>query len=382
MTLAVTGARVLLADGAISRQSVTIEGGMIAEIGTDHSSPKLAADGLLLLPGIVDLHGDAFERQLMPRPKVSFPADIALLDTDRQLLANGITTALHGVTWSWEPGLRGRQAAVELRDALIRLRPHLGCDTHLHLRFETFNIAAADEIESWLEAGIIKLLAFNNHLPAMQRRLGSPAKLAQYAERAELSVADFAALIEETAGHADQVAAVIEKLAATARKCAIALASHDDASPDMRRHFHALGCALCEFPMSVETAEEARRQGSAVIMGAPNVLRGGSHQDHGIAATSLIAAGLVDILASDYYYPALFQAAFRLVREHILDLPAAWHLVSANPARLGGLGDRGEIATGRRADLILVDDQDPALPRIMAVFAGGRLVHSGPGFAP
>jgi alpha-D-ribose 1-methylphosphonate 5-triphosphate diphosphatase len=377
----ISGARVLLPDGEIKHQSVTIKGGLIAAIGADDTSSPILADGLLLLPGIVDLHGDAFERQLMPRPMVGFPADIALLDTDRQLLANGVTTALHGVTWSWEPGLRGRQAAVDLRDALIGLRPHLGCDTHIHLRFETFNIAAAGEIEAWLKAGYIKLLAFNNHLPAMQRRLDHPAKLAQYAERAHLSVADFATLIRETADKADEVPAVTEKLAAIARGCGIAMASHDDDSPAMRGHFQVLGCDLCEFPMTLETAQEARRLGSAVIMGAPNVLRGGSHQDRGIAASSLTAAGLVDVLASDYYYPALFQAAFRLVREDVLALPAAWQLVSANPARLAGFADRGVIAKGRRADLILVDDRDPGLPRIMATFAGGRLVHSAPGFA-
>ncbi len=71
---------------------------------------RFDATGLLVLPGIVDIHGDAFERQLQPRPGVDFPADIALADTESQLLANGITTAFHGVTLSWEPGLRSLTA--------------------------------------------------------------------------------------------------------------------------------------------------------------------------------------------------------------------------------------------------------------------------------
>ena len=121
------------------------------------------AGGYLVLPGIVDLHGDAFERQLMPRPGVHFAPVPALLETDRQLLANGITTAYHGVTLSWEPGLRGIEAAREFLAALSAVRPRLGADARLHLRFECFNLDAVEEVVSWIEAGRIDLLAFNEH---------------------------------------------------------------------------------------------------------------------------------------------------------------------------------------------------------------------------
>jgi alpha-D-ribose 1-methylphosphonate 5-triphosphate diphosphatase PhnM len=117
----------------------------------------------LVLPGIVDLHGDAFERQLMPRPGAHFAPVPALLETDRQLLANGITTAYHGVTLSWEPGLRGIEAAREFLAALSAARPRLGADTSLHLRFECLNLDAVEEVVSWIEAGRIDLLAFNDN---------------------------------------------------------------------------------------------------------------------------------------------------------------------------------------------------------------------------
>ena len=121
------------------------------------------AGGYLVLPGIVDLHGDAFERQLMPRPGVHFAPVSALLETDRQLLANGITTAYHGVTLSWEPGLRSIEAARQFLAALTAARPRLGAGTRLHLRFECFSLDTVEEVVGWIEAGQIDLLAFNEH---------------------------------------------------------------------------------------------------------------------------------------------------------------------------------------------------------------------------
>lgn len=376
MDIDIQGARVLLADGTLAEITVTLSGGIITALGEGGGGRPLDGGGLLLLPGIIDLHGDAFERQLMPRPQVHFPTDIALVDTDRQLVANGITTALHGLTWSWEPGLRGREAAIRFLDTLERLRPRLSCDNHVHLRHEVYNTGAADEIESWLAQGRIRLLAFNDHLPMFQKRTATPAKLAQYAERAHMGLDDFIALLGDVAARAPAVAPTNARLADAARRHGIALASHDDESPEMRRQFHALGCQLCEFPLNRATAEEGRKLGNGVIMGAPNVVRGGSHIDGGMRAADMAGAGLVDVLTSDYYYPALAHAPFRLVRDGRLDLAAAWRLVSTNPARLAGFTDRGAIGLGQRADLILVDDHDPALPRIAATVVGGRLVHA------
>lgn len=375
MDYCISGARVLLPGGDIRSVPVTVADGRIAAIDARPAGRTIDGSGLLLLPGIVDLHGDAFERQLMPRPQVHFPADIALVDTDRQLVANGVTTALHGLTWSWEPGLRGREAAVRFLDTLERLRPRLGCDSHVHLRYEVFNIDAAAEIEIWLASGRIHLLAFNDHLPMFKRRIDQPSKLAQYAERAHMDLPAFVGLVHQVSDRLPLVEPTNRRLADAALRHGVTLASHDDASPEARRFFHAIGCRLCEFPLNRETAEEARRLGDAVIMGAPNVVRGRSHLDGGMRAAEMAAVGLVDVLTSDYYYPALPHAAFRLHRDGVLPLHRAWQLISANPARLAGFIDRGEIAVGRRADLVLVDDSDPGLPRVVATVVGGRMVH-------
>ncbi|MBP2315408.1 alpha-D-ribose 1-methylphosphonate 5-triphosphate diphosphatase [Azospirillum soli] len=377
----IRNARVLMPDGSFIEAGVTIAGERIAAIGdapTGRATGRvIGAEGLLLLPGIVDLHGDAFERQLMPRPRVHFPTDVALLDTDRQLVANGITTALHGLTWSWEPGLRGREAAVSFLDTLERLRPTLACDSHVHLRHEIYNIDAADEIEGWLAEGRIRLLAFNNHLPMLTARIAQPAKLAQYAERAHMTLSAFTDLLHAVVERRGEVDPTNRRLADAARRHRVALASHDDESPELRRHFHDLGCGICEFPLNRATAEESRRLGGGVILGAPNVLRGGSHIEGGMRAADMAVAGLADALTSDYYYPALTHAAFRLARYGVLGLADAWRLISTNPARLAGFTDRGSIAVGRRADLVLIDDRTPELPRVVATLVAGRLVFAG-----
>ncbi|MCW2239971.1 alpha-D-ribose 1-methylphosphonate 5-triphosphate diphosphatase [Azospirillum canadense] len=259
-------------------------------------------------------------------------------------------------------------------NTLERLRPTLGCDSHVHLRHEVYNIDAAEEIERWLAEGRIRLLAFNDHLPMFTARIEQPAKLAQYAERAHMTVPAFVELLHAVAERAPQVDPTNRRLAAAARRHGVALASHDDGTPEVRRHFHSLGCAICEFPLNRATAEESRRLGGGVILGAPNVVRGGSHIDCGMRAADMAAAGLVDVLTSDYYYPALAHAAFALARQGILPLAQAWALVSTNPARLGGFADRGRIAVGQRADLVLVDDRVPELPRVVATLVAGRPV--------
>jgi alpha-D-ribose 1-methylphosphonate 5-triphosphate diphosphatase len=373
--------RTLLADGRIAPTDVALQDGRIAEIGIAPASAGLDGGGLLLLPGIVDLHGDAFERQLMPRPGVRFPVDLALLETDRQLVANGITTAFHGITWSWEPGLRGRESIVAIIEAIERLRDRLACDTQIHLRHEIYNVEAADEIEAWIEAGRIRLLAFNDHLPMFRRKRENPAQLSQYAERAHISLADFNELVDRVAARADAVAPTNARLAAAARSRSIALASHDDDTPAARHDYHQLGCRLCEFPKNRLTAEAARFLGDAVIMDAPNVVRGGSHAE-GMSATELARAGLVDVLTSDYFYPSLPHAAFRLAAARVMPLAQAWRLVSTQPAAVAGLADRGRIAPGLRADLVLVDDRDPDLPQVVATWVEGRRVHAARAWHP
>jgi alpha-D-ribose 1-methylphosphonate 5-triphosphate diphosphatase len=352
----IEGGRTVLGGGVVET-SLQIAGGEISEVGSDHGRGSFGIDarGLLVLPGIVDLHGDAFERQMMPRPGVDFPIDVALVDSDRQAIGNGITTVFHATTWSWEPGLRS-------------------ADNARHLRHETYNLDAEAEIGRWLTDGRVDLFAFNDHMNSIVRNAEKPQKRAQMVERCGVSNEEFDGLVARIMSRSCEVPDSVERLAGVARAANVRMLSHDDATPAMRKAFRAKGVDIAEFPVNEETAREAADGGDFIVFGAPNVVRGGSHTGW-TRASDMIAKGLCSILASDYYYPAQLLAAFRLAADGVLPLARAWDLISAAPAKAAGLNDRGILAERHRADVILVDDAIPLRPRIVAVIAAGRLVH-------
>jgi len=369
----ITGRRVLGTDG-IGLATLGIHNGRVSQVPPS-SGPCIDAGDLLVLPGIVDIHGDAFERSVMPRPGVSFPYGAALLDVDRQLLAHGITTEYHGVTLSWEGGLRGEAYALRMFDALAQLQPVLGASHKVHLRFEAYHLGGVEMALSWMADGRVGLLAINDHLPTMARRMGDERKLVQYAERAECDTETFRNRLRVASRHAPDVPAAMSRLIAAARAANLPVASHDDPDVATRQHYHRQGCTIAEFPLTVEAATVARQLGDETVFGAPNVLRGMSHTG-APNATEMVAAGLCTVLASDYYYPAPLQAVFKLVQLGVCTLPEAWHLVSRNPARAAGLRDRGVLAPGMRADAILVDDSHAGLPRVCGAIVSGELRHA------
>jgi alpha-D-ribose 1-methylphosphonate 5-triphosphate diphosphatase len=367
----------VLIDGHFEDGAVVVDSksGKICDTDCDaRGMRRLDATGLLVLPGIVDIHGDAFERQMMPRPGVDFALDIALFESDAQAVANGLTTVYHGVTWSWEPGLRGTENARLMLETIERVRPRLRADTRFHLRHETFNLEAETAISSWLAARRIDVLAFNDHMSLTEQASTRPHKLAGMVDRSGLTRERFIELVAEVKQRVSEVPASIQRLARVARASGVTLLSHDDTSPEQRRWFRGLGCRLAEFPTTVETARDAASAGDHIVLGAPNVVRGGSHTGW-IKAADMVAQGLCSILASDYYYPAPLLAAFRLESDKIAPLEQAWALVSQTPAAAVGLSDRGVITKGRRADLILVDAEQRDRPRVIATLVAGRIVH-------
>ncbi len=366
-SLGIVGGRVLLRADGEQVTDVLLEEGRITGIGRGQRGATLDARGLLVLPGIVDIHGDAFERQIEPRPGVGFSADIALHDTETQLLANGITTAFHGVTLSWEPGLRSVDGWRWLLDALEARR--WTCDMRVHLRWEAYNLDALETALADIAAGRVHLVAFNDHTPSILRKLKDPVVTSKYSDRAGMKLEEFRALAERVGARADAVTPALEQIAAAARTAGVPLASHDDGSIATRVAFRERGARICEFPTAEEVGQEARAAGDWVVMGSPNVVRGRSHLGWASAAR-MAEAGICRVLSSDYFYPAMLRAALILVDRGVLGLAGAWALVSANPASAAGLMDRGAIAEGLRGDLLLVD---PAVPRVVATIVGGRI---------
>ncbi len=368
--------RALLGNGWVT-SPVSIEisdgiGTIATATGQREADWIIDASDLLVLPGIVDLHGDAFERQLEPRPNVRVSLDVALLETDRQLIANGITTAYHGVTWSWEPGLRGADSARSIVAAIGRLASRLATDTRVHLRHETFNLEAEAEIIAWIETGRLGCIAFNDHMTGTIKDRHRPEKMNKMIERSGLAASAFAELVERTYSRRSEVPGSITRLAAAAKAADVPALSHDDRDAEQRLWFRERGVGISEFPTTESAAEAAIAAGELTVFGAPNVIRGGSHTGCPMAA-EMAGKNLCSVLASDYYYPALLLSPFKLAADNIMPLERAWALVSENPARALGHGDRGVLTDGRRADLILVDASTPALPRVVATLVNGRI---------
>ena len=397
MDYVIDGAQVLLTEGLVEA-TVAVEGDIIAGLNGGKGT-RIDGRDLILAPALVDVHGDAFEREIMPRPGVTVPIEGAMLATDRLLAANGIATAYHALTLSWEPGLRSVEQGARMIDALAALGPRLSVENRLQLRWETFAFEAVSLIERALAAPLTPTLAFNDHtsmslrdrsVPIQERLFEQdpgfattcpddpnlPRNMAGNARRAGLSPDAYVALLREVWERRTEVPGVIEHLAAAARAAGAPMFSHDDTQAETRAYYRGLGARVAEFPMRVPVAEEARAQGDAILFGAPNALRGGSHIGSP-SATEMAKAGFCDGLASDYHYPAMLAAVARLRAEENMDLPALWHLVSRGPALAAGLTDRGEIRPGLRADLVLVDwPEPPAPPSIVMTLSGGRIAYA------
>lgn len=344
---------------------------------TEKAAPdarRFDASGLLVMPGLVDIHGDAHERQFQPRPGIGFPAALALRDSAAQLISCGITTAYLGVTLSWEPGLRSLDAWRGMKGALREMKGSAATDLRVHLRFEADNFDALDDALADIAAGDVHLLGFNDHTPSIVKKLNNLDDIAKYAGRAGMKADAFMALAQQVYARRAEIPAARTRLAEAATDAGIPMLSHDDDSIERRALFRTHGARICEFPITEEVAANARAAGEAVVMGAPNVVRGGSHLGWASAAP-LAERGLVNVLASDYFWPAMLEAAFIMAGRGAMDLPRAWALVSSNPAEVCGLRDRGRLEVGLRGDVLVLDEARRAP---VAVFAQGRLAWLAP----
>jgi alpha-D-ribose 1-methylphosphonate 5-triphosphate diphosphatase len=393
-----TGASVYLPDG-ITDTTVTIEDGTIVDIGGPVQGDVIDARGLILAPALIDVHGDAFERQLMPRPGVFFPIEAAVLDTDRQLATNGIATAYHAITLGWEPGLREVTRGRDLMQTMRDLAPRLLVENRVQLRWETFAFEALETIEWALDGPLLPSVAFNDHTSMTMRAYDVPIqdrafefspdftvaeldddrmrkRTSSKAHRSGISEDDYIALLGEVWNRRNDVPGTIEKVAEMARAKGAPMLSHDDTRAETRAWFRDRGAHVAEFPMVMEAAEAARANGDTIIFGAPNAARGGSHIGS-LGAGDMVEAGMCDALASDYFYPAMLAAVARLDADRRADRLKLWSLVSSGPARAMNLSDRGKIAVGTRADLVLVDWPDGHPPAIFGTWVGGRPAFRG-----
>lgn len=372
--------QVVLPDRVLPRGSVLVEDGVVAEIAEGPARrPAIEGRGALLLPGLVDIHGDMIERELEPRPGAGFPVEMAVLELDKRLVVTGVTTAFTAVSFSDSRTyghVRSEARAREMIETIARLRDVLLVDLRVHARFEVNNERAAPVLAELVAKGAVDLVSLTDHTPGQGQYRDLERYVAYISRTRGREAAEVEAKAREQMMDREtnpQTWDVVREVTELARERGLPIASHDDDIPAKVELMRELGAAISEFPVTLEAAEAAKRLGMWTVMGAPNALRGASMSGN-IGALDVLQAGLLDALAADYHPAAMVHAAFAIAEAGLLPLHDAVALVTSGPARSVGLHDRGRIAPGLRADLAVVE---PApVPRLRAAMREGRFIYA------
>lgn len=360
--------------------TITVDGKMIAGVGQGLSSLPQAIDchGDYLIPGLVELHTDNLERHFTPRPNTHWPAGAAVINHDREVASAGITTVFDALAVGhMEDDPRRRAGSLEAMLEAISQQDAadtLKADHKLHLRCEVSCPSLEALLDSLIENPLVSLISVMDHTPG-QRQFASLEQYAIYYQgKYGFSDDDLEQFMEKQI--ADQKANSIPNRQMVVKKAkgrGISLASHDDATVEHVDEAIEDEVTIAEFPTTVEAARASHEAGLAVLMGGPNVVRGKSHSGNA-SARDFAEAGHLDILSSDYVPASLLFAALVLEQHtETIDMPAAIRLVTQTPAQKAGLNDRGEIAEGKRADLVRFNNTQ-AGPVISEVWSRGRRV--------
>jgi alpha-D-ribose 1-methylphosphonate 5-triphosphate diphosphatase len=384
--MVITGCQLVLPDRT-TEGTVWIEDGRIVRVETGalgHDAENLARDGLAvvlhaegsyLLPGLIDLHSDAIEKEIQPRPNTHFPLPMSHYELEKKLAGCGITTMYHAISLSDGIGVRSNDTVQEIAHAISTYRKKAALIRHrIHLRYELTNLAGLALVHDLLEQELIDLLSYMDHTPG-QGQFSSPGSYANYMKKTyggdESEIQELVEMISENQKRLDWEA--LNRLASRALEKGIRLASHDDDSPAKVNQVLGLGAVISEFPVNLETAFYAKSQGMHVCVGAPNVVRGSSHSNN-MRAIDAIKAGAADMLCSDYVPSAMLAAIFLLAERH-MPLHEAVRLATFHPAQALGLdGEWGSVEAGKKADLILVELNE-GYPLVRATIVDGMIVY-------
>lgn len=363
----------------VATADVRVRGGRIAEVATPslpwHGEPVLDAAGRWLLPGLIDVHCDAIEREVQPRPNVDMPYEVALPEIDRKLALCGITTMYHGVSFGGGVGVRSNEGAAELVRTLARFASGRTLVRHqVHLRFEVSNWSALDLCAELVDEGSVGLLSLMDHTPG-QGQFRDPARFRNYARKTFFAGdEEIEGIVAEMRAGRDRVREHdLLNLADAARRARVPVAGHDPDSPRAVELAISRGATLVEFPIELEVATYAMSSGVHVCVGAPNLLHGRSHSGN-LSARDAIAAGGADVICSDYYPSGLLPAVWLLAHSGVRALPEALAMATTNAADAVGLsGIAGTIAPSLIADLLLVGEAD-GCPVVDMTIVGGEVV--------
>ncbi|WP_299133966.1 alpha-D-ribose 1-methylphosphonate 5-triphosphate diphosphatase [uncultured Amaricoccus sp.] len=377
-TLVLGNARLVL-PGEVVAGALVVEDGMITAIDQGRRAPRGALDceGDLLVPGLVELHTDNLERHLEPRPDVRWPPAAAILAHDAEFAGLGVTTVFDAlrvgsIPSSRRAGTRGYARALATELGRLRAAGVLRLDHRSHLRAEICSETLISELAEFGPEDAVGLVSLMDHTPGQRQFADIEQMRRYYRGKRDFTDADFDAHVTLLHGIKARLGPAHEAAApAAARRLGAVLASHDDTTPEHVAASAARGVRIAEFPTTLPAARACAAAGIPVMMGAPNLLRGASHSGN-VAAGDLAAAGLLDILSSDYVPASLLLGAVRLGLESG-DLARGFAAVTDAPARAAGLADRGRLAPGLRADLARVRLRND-LPVTRGVWVAGARV--------
>ncbi|GHO41966.1 alpha-D-ribose 1-methylphosphonate 5-triphosphate diphosphatase [Ktedonospora formicarum] len=377
----ITGGKIVLPD-QIVKGSLLIRDGRIEAIvpaeqtGVVQSAHKtIDADGMYVVPGIIDTHSDAIEKEIEPRPGSHFPMETAFYELEKKLVGHGITTIYHGLSMAGGVGPRSDTVVEQALQTFYRLAQERCLMRHrLHLRYEMLNFPAIEIAHKHIREGSIHLLSLMDHSPG-QGQYRMPGSYARYVSKTyELEGEAARAKAEEMVElhkHIDWQA--VKHLAHSAILAGIPVASHDDDTYEKVDQMQESGVSVCEFPMNLKTALYASERGLQVSVGAPNVVRGGSHGKN-LSALEAINANAAHIICSDYYPAAMLVSVFRLIRDG-MDMAKAFRLVTLNPARALKIDhDLGSLEPGKWADLAMVEEYN-GYPLVRKTLVQGEIVY-------
>ena len=375
----INNARLVTPKGIRAGMSLRVKAGIIADVSERElaGGRQIDAQGHYLFPGFVDIHSDAIEKGIEPRPNTQFPVDIAVYELDKKLAACGITTMFHSLSFAeMEVGLRSNSMAAGIIRQIDAFRQKLKVRTKIHARFEITDMGAVPFLESLIDDRLIQLFSFMDHSPGQGQFRDILAYKSYYGPVYGKSDEEMDRIIDRKLkakeGDAQQA---IAHLISLCKENGVAIASHDDDSREKVQWLDEMGISITEFPVNLEAARAAHERGINVCLGSPNIVRGGS-QARNLSARDAIGQGYGNILCSDYSPMTMLHAVLALEKLGILPLHEAVNMVSLNPAMAVGLADRvGSLEEGKEADMLIVDHSDEH-PRILKTFVSGREVYA------
>jgi len=374
-TTVIENARLVTPD-AIVEGALRIEDDRIVGIGdVEHSACETVdAQGRLVLPGLIDLHGDDIESHLHPRSGARMDTHMALASADRANVAAGITTKFHAISFEIDPEEnRSPELGAEITSA-VELADDLMADHRIHARCEVTQQRCVEAVEEVIAVGDAGLVSVMSYVPGKGQFRDREAFLQYYRDSQNHTVAEAKAMIEERGGiELSTIRKRVNRIVAAAHDHGVPTASHDDEEVTEVDQLHDVGVDVSEYPITLATAERAHELGMTVTMGAPNLVRGESQWGN-LRTADAIEAGVVDALVADYHPISLLAAPFVDTGE---SLPERVARVTKNPADAVGLSDRGRIVEDARADLVIVDE-DPT-PTVTRAFVAGKPVYRAEG---